>query len=64
MPVRFSFSLLFLLFLIPLFPLLGTLTLGIAAAADDGSLFEGVECVSPPPSGRAEPSLEAYVGMR
>ena len=38
--------------------------LGIAAAADDGSLFEGVECVSPPPSGRPEPSLEAYLGMR
>jgi catechol 2,3-dioxygenase len=27
------------------------------------SLFEGVECVSPPPSGRPEPSLEAYLGM-
>jgi catechol 2,3-dioxygenase len=28
------------------------------------SLFEGVECVSPPPSGRPAPSLEGYLGMR
>ena len=28
------------------------------------SFFEGVDCVSPPPSGRPEPSLEAYFGMR
>ena len=27
------------------------------------SLFEGVECISPPPSGRPGPPLEAYLGM-
>jgi hypothetical protein len=52
MPVRFSFCFFFFR------------SWGLPPRLTTGSLFEGVEGVSPPPSGRPEPSLEAYLGMR